>query len=97
MKRGGQRIFGRTQKVVSPGFGTDRYQGGAMSGDVQVAALALERRCYRAIFFFGDPHAARQYETNIQLLERAVTTLTDVAVCTTTPGSRSWRPRLAGR
>lgn len=40
---------------------------------------------------------ARQHEVAIQLLERAVTTITDVAVCTTTSGSRSWRPWLEGR
>jgi len=40
---------------------------------------------------------ARQHEAAIQLLERAVTTIADVAVCTATPGSRNWRLRLAWR
>ncbi|MBD8897536.1 methylglyoxal synthase [Rhodanobacter sp. DHG33] len=62
----------------------DRYQSGPMGGDAQIADLVLERRCHRAIFF-EDPHVARQHEADIQLLERAVTTLTDVAVCITTP------------
>ena len=67
----------------------DRYQSGPMGGDAQIADLVLERRCHRAIFF-EDPHVARQHEADIQLLERAVTTLTDTAVCITTP-------RLAAR
>ncbi len=35
--------------------------------------------------FFEDPHVARQHEADIQLLERAVTTVTDKAVCITAP------------
>ncbi|HEX7749562.1 MAG TPA: methylglyoxal synthase [Bordetella sp.] len=62
----------------------DRYQSGPMGGDAQIADLVLERRCHRAIFF-EDPHVARQHEADIQLLERAVTTVTDTAVCITTP------------
>jgi methylglyoxal synthase len=62
----------------------DRYQSGPMGGDAQIAALVLERRCQRAIFF-EDPHVARQHEADIQLLERAVTTVTDGAVCMTSP------------
>jgi methylglyoxal synthase len=62
----------------------DRYQSGPMGGDAQIADLVLERRCQRAIFF-EDPHVARQHEADIQLLERAVTTVTDAAVCITTP------------
>ena len=61
-----------------------RYQSGPLGGDAQIADLVLERRCHRAIFF-EDPHVARQHEADIQLLERAVTTVTDVAVCITTP------------
>jgi methylglyoxal synthase len=61
-----------------------RYQSGPMGGDAQIADLVLERRCQRAIFF-EDPHVARQHEADIQLLERAVTTRTDDAVCMTTP------------
>ncbi|HUH56577.1 MAG TPA: methylglyoxal synthase, partial [Rhodanobacter sp.] len=49
----------------------------------------LERRCQRAIFF-EDPHVARQHEADIQLLERAVTTVTDATVCMTSP-------KVAGR
>ncbi|MFA6229915.1 MAG: methylglyoxal synthase [Rhodanobacter sp.] len=61
-----------------------RYQSGPMGGDAQIADLVLERRCQRAIFF-EDPHVARQHEADIQLLERAVTTRTDEAVCITSP------------
>ena len=61
-----------------------RYQSGPMGGDAQIADLVLERRCQRAIFF-EDPHVARQHEADIQLLERAVTTVTDEAVCITSP------------
>jgi len=57
---------------------------GATGGDAQIADLVLERRCHRAIFF-EDPHVARQHEADIQLLERAVTTATHDAVCTTSP------------
>ena len=61
-----------------------RYESGPMGGDAQIADLVLERRCQRAIFF-EDPHVARQHEADIQLLERAVTTVTDDAVCMTSP------------
>lgn len=61
-----------------------RYQSGPMGGDAQIADLVLERRCQRAIFF-EDPHVARQHEADIQLLERAVTTVTDETVCMTSP------------
>ena len=61
-----------------------RYRSGPMGGDAQIADLVLERRCQRAIFF-EDPHVARQHEADIQLLERAVTTVTDEAVCMTSP------------
>ena len=66
----------------------------------QIADLVLERRCHRAVFF-EDPHVARQHEADIQLLERAVTTVTDEAVCTTSLAvARRWceavtRRRLA--
>jgi methylglyoxal synthase len=62
----------------------DRYNSGPLGGDAQIADLVLERRCQRAIFF-EDPHVARQHEADIQLLERAVTTVTHEAVCITTP------------
>lgn len=61
-----------------------RYQSGPLGGDAQIADRVLERRCQRAIFF-EDPHVARQHEADIQLLERAVTTVTDVAACITSP------------
>ncbi|HEL4298228.1 methylglyoxal synthase [Stenotrophomonas sp. GD03930] len=61
-----------------------RYQSGPMGGDAQIADRVLEGRCQRAIFF-EDPHVARQHEADIQLLERAVTTVTDLAVCITAP------------
>lgn len=62
----------------------DRYNSGPLGGDAQIADLVLEHRCQRAIFF-EDPHVARQHEADIQLLERAVTTVTYDAVCITTP------------
>ena len=62
----------------------DRYNSGPLGGDAQIADLVLERRCQRAIFF-EDPHVARQHEADIQLLERAVTTVTHEAVCSTSP------------
>ncbi|SFS17402.1 hypothetical protein SAMN05216570_3546 [Dyella sp. OK004] len=61
-----------------------RYQSGPMGGDAQIADLVLERRCQR-VLFFEDSHVARQHEADIQLLERAVTTVTDDAVCITSP------------
>ncbi len=67
-----------------------RYLSGPMGGDAQIADLVLERRCQRAIFF-EDPHVARQHEADIQLLERAVTTVTDEAVCITSPAvAKRW-------
>lgn len=82
----GQRL---NELAWSRGWPTDstwveRYQSGPMGGDAQIADLVLERRCQRAIFF-EDPHVARQHEADIQLLERAVTTRTDDAVCMTSP------------
>lgn len=62
----------------------ERYQSGPMGGDAQIADRVLEHRCQRVIFF-EDPHVARQHEADIQLLERAVTTVTDEAVCITSP------------
>jgi len=59
-----------------------RFNSGPLGGDAQIADLVLERRCQRAIFF-EDPHVARQHEADIQLLERAVTTVTHEAVCIT--------------
>ncbi|MBE1160265.1 methylglyoxal synthase [Dyella acidiphila] len=61
-----------------------RFQSGPMGGDAQIADMVLERCCQRAIFF-EDPHVARQHEADIQLLERAVTTVTDETVCMTAP------------
>lgn len=61
-----------------------RFQSGPLGGDAQIADRVLEGRCHRAIFF-EDPHVARQHEADIQLLERAVTTVTDKAVCITAP------------
>lgn len=61
-----------------------RFLSGPMGGDAQIADLVLERQCQRAVFF-EDPHVARQHEADIQLLERAVTTVTDTAVCMTSP------------
>jgi len=67
-----------------------RYESGPMGGDAQIADRVLQRQCQRAIFF-EDPHVARQHEADIQLLERAVTTVTDHAVCITSPVvARRW-------
>lgn len=65
-----------------------RFQSGPLGGDAQIADRVLEGRCHRAIFF-EDPHVARQHEADIQLLERAVTTVTDKAVCITAPSVAS--------
>jgi methylglyoxal synthase len=74
-----------------------RYQSGPMGGDAQIADLVLERRCQRAVFF-EDPHVARQHEADIQLLERAVTTVTDDAVCMTSPGvAKRWAEAVRRR
>ena len=62
----------------------DRFNSGPLGGDAQIADLVLDGRCQRAIFF-EDPHVARQHEADIQLLERAVTTATERAVCITAP------------
>ncbi|MDX4953036.1 methylglyoxal synthase [Delftia acidovorans] len=62
----------------------DRYNSGPLGGDAQIADLVLDRRCQRVIFF-EDPHVARQHEADIQLLERAVTTVTHDTVCMTSP------------
>ncbi|MBJ7517296.1 MAG: methylglyoxal synthase [Stenotrophomonas sp.] len=82
----GQRL---NELAWSRGWPTDtpwvmRYQSGPMGGDAQIADQVLEGRCQRAVFF-EDPHVARQHEADIQLLERAVTTVTDLAVCITSP------------
>ncbi|MET0332522.1 MAG: methylglyoxal synthase [Dyella sp.] len=74
-----------------------RYQSGPLGGDAQIADRVLEHRCQRAIFF-EDPHVARQHEADIQLLERAVTTLTDEAVCLTSPAvAARWAQAAARR
>ena len=71
---------GRTPEALHPHSICRAWLG----GDAQIADRVLERRCQRAIFF-EDPHVARQHEADIQLLERAVTTVTDEAVCITAP------------
>lgn len=63
---------------------TQRFQSGPLGGDAQIADLVLSGRCQRAVFF-EDPHVARQHEADIQLLERAVTTVTDTVACLTSP------------
>ena len=63
---------------------TQRFQSGPLGGDAQIADLVLDGRCQRAVFF-EDPHVARQHEADIQLLERAVTTVTDTVACLTSP------------
>ena len=74
-----------------------RYRSGPMGGDAQIADLVLERRCQRAIFF-EDPHVPRQHEADIQLLERAITTVTDEAMCMTSPRvATRWAEAVATR
>lgn len=74
-----------------------RYQSGPLGGDAQIADRVLERRCQRVVFF-EDPHVARQHEADIQLLERAVTTVTDDAVCATSPAMATrWMAAVAKR
>lgn len=63
---------------------TQRFHSGPLGGDAQIADLVLDGRCQRAVFF-EDPHVARQHEADIQLLERAVTTVTDTVACLTSP------------
>lgn len=67
-----------------------RYLSGPLGGDAQIAEIVLERQCQRVIFF-EDPHVARQHEADIQLLERAVRVVTDIASCATSPTvARRW-------
>lgn len=61
-----------------------RFRSGPLGGDAQIADRVLDGRCHRAVFF-EDPHVARQHEADIQLLERAVTTVTDTVACLTSP------------
>lgn len=82
----GQRL---NELAWSQGWPSDsewvgRYQSGPMGGDAQIADLVLEGGCQRAVFY-EDPHVPRQHEADIQLLERAVTTVTDTAMCMTSP------------
>lgn len=68
----------------------ERYLSGPLGGDAQISELVLDRRCQRVIFF-EDPHVARQHEADIQLLERAVRVVTDVASCATSPAmAKRW-------
>ena len=68
----------------------DPYLSGPMGGDAQIAELVLDRACQRVIFF-EDPHVARQHEADIQLLERAVRVVTELATCATSPSmARRW-------
>lgn len=56
------------------------YASGPLGGDAQIAELILDRECQR-VLFLEDPHIARQHEADIQLLERAARTVTDLASC----------------
>ncbi len=68
----------------------DPYLSGPLGGDAQIAELVLDRACQRVIFF-EDPHVARQHEADIQLLERAVRVVTEIAMCATSPSmARRW-------
>lgn len=67
-----------------------RYQSGPLGGDAQIAELVLDGRCDKVVFF-EDPHVARQHEADIQLLERAVCTVTSKASCANSPTmARLW-------
>ncbi|GAB2905684.1 methylglyoxal synthase [Paralcaligenes sp. KSB-10] len=72
------------------------YLSGPLGGDAQIAELVLEQRCQRVIFF-EDPHVARQHEADIQLLERAVRVVTDIATCATSPVvAHKWAQAVEG-
>lgn len=74
-----------------------RFQSGPLGGDAQIADRVLDGRCQRAVFF-EDPHVARQHEADIQLLERAVTTVTDTVACLTSPAvADRWAQAAARR
>jgi len=70
------------------------FQSGPLGGDSQIAELVLDRRCQK-VFFFEDPHVARQHEADIQLLDRAVYSAGDVTTCYNTPAmARRWAQAL---
>lgn len=72
-----------------------RYQSGPLGGDAQIAELVLDRRCHKVIFF-EDPHVARQHEADIQLLERAVCSVSADATCFNSPEmSHRWASACA--
>ncbi|MBD8881045.1 hypothetical protein IHE49_11200 [Rhodanobacter sp. 7MK24] len=60
----------------------------------KIAGLALVRRCQRAILFEGS-RVARRQEAGTRLFERAVTTITDTAVCINTPCAVARRAEAA--
>lgn len=67
-----------------------RYLSGPLGGDAQIAELVLDQRCDK-VLFFEDPHVARQHEADIQLLERAVCSVTRHATCANSPAmARRW-------
>ena len=71
------------------------YQSGPLGGDAQIAELVLDRRCQK-VFFFEDPHVARQHEADIQLLDRAVYSAGDVTACFNTPAmTRRWAKAMS--
>ncbi|OUL99280.1 methylglyoxal synthase [Variovorax sp. JS1663] len=73
-----------------------RYQSGPLGGDAQIAELVLEGRCQKAIFF-EDPHVARQHEADIQLLERAVCSVTRRTTCFNSPAMAGrWAAAFSG-
>jgi methylglyoxal synthase len=73
-----------------------RYQSGPLGGDAQIAELVLEQRCQKAIFF-EDPHVARQHEADIQLLERAVCSVTRHTTCFNSPAmAERWAGAFGG-
>ena len=71
------------------------YQSGPLGGDAQIAELVLDRQCQK-VFFFEDPHVARQHEADIQLLDRAVYSAGDVTTCFNTPAmTRRWAQAMS--
>ncbi len=73
-----------------------RFLSGPLGGDAQIAELVLDRLCQRVVFF-EDPHVARQHEADIQLLDRAVCTVTREASCLDSPAMAArWAQALAG-
>ena len=72
-----------------------RCLSGPLGGDAQIAELVLDQRCEK-VLFFEDPHVARQHEADIQLLDRAVCSVSRHASCANSPAmARRWAQAVA--